>query len=238
MNQEKIGKLIAKLRKNKGLTQRELGEMVGVGFRAVSKWETGLTSPDISIINDLSRILGISADELLKGEVNDNIHPTKAKTKSRGIIYIAIVLVVIILSILSVIINRNKTYIYELGVGEQGYYVEGEMIFKNNNISLKINKIGFEDKEFIKTTIKNYQYEISCKNTLIIGYGYVAAHQALPAKTTIEKLYDKFKINYTGNTIIKRKTIIKEGLNLKITFIDEKNNEIIKNIKIKLSSQK
>ena len=112
------------------------------------------------------------------------------------------------------------------------------MIIQNENISIKINRIGFEDKEFIKTIIKNYQYEISCNNTLIVGYGYIAVHQALPSPTTIEKLYDKFKINYTGNTIIKRTTMIKEGLILKITFVDKNNNEIVKNIKIKLSSQK
>ena len=79
MDQEKIGKLIAKLRKSKGLTQSELGEMVGVGFRAVSKWENGITSPDISIINDLSKILGISADELLQGELNKNKEPSSQK---------------------------------------------------------------------------------------------------------------------------------------------------------------
>ena len=70
MDQEKIGKLIAKQRKMKGLTQQQLGDMVGVGYRAVSKWETGLTMPDISNINELCKILDITSDELLKGELN------------------------------------------------------------------------------------------------------------------------------------------------------------------------
>ena len=42
-----IGKNIARLRKEKGLTQRELGEMVGVSNQAVSKWESEITSPNI-----------------------------------------------------------------------------------------------------------------------------------------------------------------------------------------------
>lgn len=65
MDNQRIGRLITELRKQKGLTQQELGDQVGVGFRAVSKWERGLTLPDISIISDLSKILGISTDYLL-----------------------------------------------------------------------------------------------------------------------------------------------------------------------------
>ena len=74
MDNKKIGKLIADLRKKQGLTQQELGDKVGVGFRAVSKWERGITLPDITIINEVSRILGISSDELLAGELNTQKH--------------------------------------------------------------------------------------------------------------------------------------------------------------------
>ena len=72
MDNKKIGALIAKLRKEKQMTQQELGDKVGVGSRAVSKWECGTTVPDISIINELSNILGISPKELLSGKLNDS----------------------------------------------------------------------------------------------------------------------------------------------------------------------
>jgi len=65
MDNKKIGNLISELRKKKGLTQQELGDKVGVGFRAVSKWERGITLPDISIMSDLSDTLGINVDYLL-----------------------------------------------------------------------------------------------------------------------------------------------------------------------------
>jgi len=65
MDNKRIGKLISELRKKKGLTQQELGDKVGVGFRAVSKWENGVTLPDISIISELSKVLGINVDQLL-----------------------------------------------------------------------------------------------------------------------------------------------------------------------------
>ena len=68
MNTEKIGSLIAKLRKEKGLTQKELADQLHITDRAVSKWERGLGCPDISLLDDLANILGVSISSLLNGE--------------------------------------------------------------------------------------------------------------------------------------------------------------------------
>ena len=68
MNTEKIGSLIAKLRKEKGLTQKELADQLHITDRAVSKWERGLGCPDISLLDDLAKILGVSISSLLNGE--------------------------------------------------------------------------------------------------------------------------------------------------------------------------
>ena len=86
MDNEKIGKFIAKLRKSKNLTQQELGDLVGVGGKSVSKWERGINMPDVSIINEVSKILGITSDELLKGEFDKkstNEEYKKRKNKRR-----------------------------------------------------------------------------------------------------------------------------------------------------------
>ncbi len=69
MDQIKIGKFISDLRKEKGLTQAQLSEKLGITDRAVSKWETGRSMPDASIMLELCEILGISVNELLSGEV-------------------------------------------------------------------------------------------------------------------------------------------------------------------------
>ena len=68
MNQFKIGKFIAECRKEKGLTQMQLSEKLGITDKAVSKWERGITMPDTSIMLELCDILGISVNELLNGE--------------------------------------------------------------------------------------------------------------------------------------------------------------------------
>lgn len=68
MDQTKIGSFIAKKRKERNLTQEKLAEKLGITDRAVSKWETGKSLPDASIMLDLCRILGITVNDLLSGE--------------------------------------------------------------------------------------------------------------------------------------------------------------------------
>ena len=63
-----IGKRIALLRRQKNLTQEELANHMGVSPQAVSKWENDQTCPDISALPKLSRLLGVSVDELLEGK--------------------------------------------------------------------------------------------------------------------------------------------------------------------------
>ena len=68
MDEIKIGKFIAKRRKEKNLTQSQLAELLFVTDRAVSKWECGRSLPDSSIMLQLCEVLGITVNELLTGE--------------------------------------------------------------------------------------------------------------------------------------------------------------------------
>ena len=63
MNQ--LGKRIAALRKQRGLTQEALAEALGVSAQAVSKWETDNSCPDISLLPKLAAELGVTVDALL-----------------------------------------------------------------------------------------------------------------------------------------------------------------------------
>ncbi len=65
---ETLGSRIAQCRKEKGLKQDEMAEMLGVSPQAVSKWENDQTCPDISLLPKLSKILGVTVDELLSGK--------------------------------------------------------------------------------------------------------------------------------------------------------------------------
>ncbi len=63
-----MGNVIAENRKARGMTQLELAEQLGVTDKAVSKWERDLSCPDISSLPQLSRILGVSVEELMQIE--------------------------------------------------------------------------------------------------------------------------------------------------------------------------
>ena len=69
MNQIKIGRSIAESRKEQKLTQMQLAEKLGITDRAVSKWETGKSLPDASIMLELCGLLKITVNDLLSGEV-------------------------------------------------------------------------------------------------------------------------------------------------------------------------
>ncbi len=68
MNQEKIGKFIKKLRKEKKLTQSELATKLGVTDKSISNWENGKNMPDLSLFKPLCEILGITINDLISGE--------------------------------------------------------------------------------------------------------------------------------------------------------------------------
>lgn len=70
MDQIKMGKFIKELRQEKGLTQKEIGDKLKITDNSISKWERGINTPDIYYLAPLSKILGVSINELLNGERN------------------------------------------------------------------------------------------------------------------------------------------------------------------------
>ena len=68
MDQMKIGKFIAALRTEKGMTQEQLGEKLGVTNKTVSRWENGNYMPDVEMLSLLSNELGVSINEIISGE--------------------------------------------------------------------------------------------------------------------------------------------------------------------------
>lgn len=80
MDQIKIGQFISQMRKEKGLTQRQLADELLISDRTVSKWETGKGMPDVSLMMPLCEILGINVNELLSGEkLSDEEYRQKAE---------------------------------------------------------------------------------------------------------------------------------------------------------------
>ena len=120
MDKEKTGQLITELRKEKGLTQKQLADALNITDKAVSKWERGLSFPDISMLEPISELLGVSIMEILAGErqsgeetmsreeakdlINASVELSEEeirhkKERSRLIIIILIILAMLLVSI-------------------------------------------------------------------------------------------------------------------------------------------
>ncbi|MCT4619107.1 MAG: helix-turn-helix domain-containing protein [Marinisporobacter sp.] len=72
MDCNKIGKLILSLRKEKNMTQKEIADAMNISDKTISKWERGLGCPDVSLLNDLSHILGVNIEKILLGDLSPN----------------------------------------------------------------------------------------------------------------------------------------------------------------------
>lgn len=72
MDNSKVGNLIYTLRKEKQMTQLQLAQLMNISDKTVSKWERGLGCPDVSLLPELSKILGVHLENLLSGEVDTN----------------------------------------------------------------------------------------------------------------------------------------------------------------------
>lgn len=132
MNNEQMAKFILELRKSKKMTQKELAEKLNVTDKAVSKWERGLSYPDISLLSPLSEILGVTTNELLNGKISIStpVHQTDTviktalgyadkatQNKSKNlrtiwkiVISVAFLLAIIICSICNVAISGTFTW--------------------------------------------------------------------------------------------------------------------------------
>jgi len=156
MDQQKIGKIIAKHRKEKKLTQEQLAEKLGITDRAISKWENGRGMPDLSLIKPLCKELGITINELLLDnniELKQDILKGKAKSNKKRntweIILLAlgspiwISLLIAILSIFfsiyialwSIIIGLWATFASVLGCACAGILTGAVFAFGNNNLT-------------------------------------------------------------------------------------------------------
>ena len=68
MDQIKIGGFLKDLRKEKGITQEQLAEKLGVSGRTISRWETGNNMPDISLLVEIAEYFDVSIPEIIKGK--------------------------------------------------------------------------------------------------------------------------------------------------------------------------
>jgi transcriptional regulator with XRE-family HTH domain len=72
MDCDKVGRLIFTLRKEKGITQKQLADAMNISDKTISKWERGQGCPDVSLLHELSNVLNVNFEKILVGELEEN----------------------------------------------------------------------------------------------------------------------------------------------------------------------
>ena len=172
MNQEKIGKFIAELRKEKNLLQKELAEKLGVDNRTISRWETGRCMPDLSMFPLISKELGVTINDLMSGEIVDkndyqaklekNIVNSIAKIQHRNKIlyHFLFTLIFVVIIFITCWLIFNNVY-FSLHYDEDKMYIEESeygLRFANKNLCT-IFESNFE-KEFTSINVGNEEIGI------------------------------------------------------------------------------
>lgn len=121
---ETIGRTIASLRKEKGMTQNELAEKMNVTDKAVSKWERDLSCPDINTISKLADILDVSVEELLKVKNKDYLNDKNKDLINLILkaIIMAMGIAVLVLNVLNKIDIRSSIIMLSIGILCSGIY--------------------------------------------------------------------------------------------------------------------
>ena len=166
MDQIKIGGFLKDLRKEKGITQEQLAEKLGVSGRTISRWETGNNMPDISLLVEIAEYFDVSIPEIIKGErkSEDMKEETKevAETMSdyaraekeqlvksirnMSIIGLAALLIFMVLNITNAY-ERNNLFRYAYGISEALIYVTVVMfpLYTTGLLSkIRINRTNYK----------------------------------------------------------------------------------------------
>lgn len=156
MDQEKIANLIKTIREENNLTQKDLGDSLGVSAQAVSKWENGKNIPDIALLKEISDKYNIDINNLLDGE---NI-----KNKKNYIPYIIVAILLVIsiaIGILFITNNNNSFNSNTISSSCQEFKLQGIVSYNNNKSSISISKVEYcgkkENKKYDSITCTLYE---------------------------------------------------------------------------------
>ncbi len=180
MDNNKIGKFIASRRKEKGLTQQELGDKLFVTDKAVSKWERGLSLPDITGLENLANELDTDIYSILQIEKKNNIDTEKIlqeekvkikkQLKKKTLMFVLPIILIVCIILFKLIpfgydvehirYTHTENKIINLGIPKFSF------LKKNNENSYSYK--NFRGKSILKSELKNYVNtleHISCNNT-------------------------------------------------------------------------
>ena len=216
MNLNKISNFIKTKRKELGLTQEELAQKLFVTEKAISRWETGRGTPDISLLIPLAKILKVNVSELLNGEndIEEVIKYDELNKKFKFNFQFKIIILFYILSILTFLIYLRFEYDPNI---ELNYFIRliliiiasifiiiGNLIYSNNYVEKLEDKNKI--KKFSLSVIFIYYIILLFNMVIFARYNTINSYNLIPFKSIIDifnngNIYSII-INILGNLLI------------------------------------
>lgn len=254
MDLNKVGKFIANLRKEKGLTQNELGTLLGVTDTTISKWERGINAPDISMLTRLSNILDISVTELLHGkrlrldqrDINvESIKFYNRISKHKYIKFFIFIILLIIITFLSIFMinNYNRFKVYRVSSNIEDFIVNGYVIFNKDKNIIVINKIEYIDKYIgtdMEIKVKYVDMFLKCGDKVLYSLGNGNQNNDNELRFINDYIYNKsiyLDDEAEKNEYILEKDSNIDKLSIEIKYMDNSNEEHILSIPLKAQKE-
>jgi tellurite methyltransferase len=211
---EIIGQNIARYRKERDLTQEDLAMELGISFQAISKWERGNSLPDITLVPDISKILGISIDRLFGYKNQENITSIYEQEYQTENYYWGLIPSKMCFNILELMPPIRQLKVLDIGCGEG----KDAVFFARNGYDVSafdISTVGLEKLqklyEEINTCVNTFRadindYRIKSKYDILFSSGVL--HYIKP------ELRKEIFLNYKENTN-------EDGIHVFNVFVDK-----------------
>lgn len=250
MNEKTFGTTISKRRKEKKFTQKQLAEILHVSDKAVSRWETDASLPDIDMIQTIAYVLELEFEELLKFKVVEKDEVTlntivkeyenktnKLKSKYRKILFIIIMFSLFLLLILFFLTTYNKFKLYDIAiVGDHFYNTNGVYIDTNLQDYFYLGSILLDEDVNIENCTLDVFILDNKKEVLLKHYDDVYKNIQFELDNSYTKKYDinenfdkvfiRIKDNKTNKEYIGQITFVSRFSNNKLFYLKENKKKL------------
>lgn len=218
-----IGSNISKYRKLKKYTQKQLGDLIDVNPKTVSKWENGTVGPDITILKSLADALDVSVEELLTGIKNKN-----KKYKNSILLNIIFSFIVVILIGVVTFMYVNRYEVYEFKSNHEQFNIEGYVVSGRGESRFVFEDFSYITKARTEVLIKEIEIKFYVGDDLV--------HEA-------NKEFDKkVNLSYAIGSLIVDTNIdfsiynanFRDEFVVKIEYVDATYNKTNKEVNLKL----
>ncbi len=225
MTETSFGKTLAKLRKERKLTQQQLADLLHVTNKTISKWETNTTAPDIDTLKRISQVLNVPVDVLLgNSKLTITEKSSRHKLTKRKIILLIALLLVSIFFVYYLMTNFIiNTKSYSLISGDERFTIEGNITADKNQYYLSLEVKGINDDLLENKTINNAEYSIIINDKIIYNNGDISTLAILTDNQSLSKYISKISINHTDKKKENLKSVLEDGIILQIKSTDESN---------------